>query len=587
MLDGANFLPWRTRPKPPWLVHERLPSPSVRARAVGLLYIVFAQNSTTTRNDKAANLKRYLYEAADSARYSTALDPSLPTALATNVHKLVDREAFSFVVRPLADGEADGLPLWLPRVIALAASPFELTLALDSHAAACSNGLHAALLREHALNRLDIAFNVESTLGLPRKRAVHQDLPLPWRWPLRPGRDIAPRRASELLPHNWALLVRRGARSRLVLERWASALRCTSCRWANDQYALQAVLHAAQSEARFDVRVMRMTERAATALKSVDKSSVGFFPRYTRLIVGPALTTHSRRLAYRGGKADVCRVLNAQPALPRILLQLDARSAPLAVYNRSACFRLLAAAPHRAQLLCTLLPKGDASLSSPGGRVREYQHRPGGRMSLATGLPHHSAGTAPGGAELELVEPLEAFWQWVRQWPDAIDTLMTLSWLKYTQGAHRHTRGSLAVLEGTVNTTETEAAAPAVVAASSARADGVALCLVGELRTFAMPLVHLNILRAAQTWHADVFTVYHQNYDARTMSDLHRGRGIACAENRTAMQLLQPKRVFEWTQRRTPRCQRLHKATLQFAQVSPPAARRKLPSDAFEATPGS
>ena len=151
--------------------------------------------------------------------------------------------------------------------------------------------------------------------------------------------------------------------------------------------------------------------------------------------------------------------------------------------------------------------------------------------------------------------------------------------------AHRHTRGSLAVLEGAVKTTETEAAAPAVVAASSDTADGTALCLVGELRTFAMPLVHLNILRAAQAWHADVFTVYHQNYDARTMSDLHRGRGIACAENRTAMQLLQPKRVFEWTQRRTPRCQRLHKATLQFAQVSPPAARRKLPSDAFEATP--
>ena len=105
-----------------------------------------------------------------------------------------------------------------------------------------------------------------------------------------------------------------------------------------------------------------MTERAATALKSVDKSSVGFFPRYTRLIVGPALTTHKPNIAHRRGEVDVCRVLNAQPALPRILLQLDAGSAPLAVYNRSACFRLLAAAPHRAQLLCTLLPKGDASL---------------------------------------------------------------------------------------------------------------------------------------------------------------------------------------------------------------------------------
>ena len=235
---------------------EPLPPITPSQYAVGVLYIVYAQNATS--NDKFTAVERYLAEAASSARSSRANDPSLPAALATNV-ELVDEKSFSLVLRTVPK-ETAHLPLWMPRVLAIAASPFELTLALDSHATACTHGLHAALMREHQLNRLDLAVNFEATIGLrsqPARRRhglwamisslwgaharAHKRLPPPWRWPNRPGRDVAPQSFVEMLPHNWALLVRRSAGGRALLARWAFALRCANCGWT-DQYALQAVL---------------------------------------------------------------------------------------------------------------------------------------------------------------------------------------------------------------------------------------------------------------------------------------------------------------------------------------------------------
>ncbi|KAL1522357.1 hypothetical protein AB1Y20_017349 [Prymnesium parvum] len=94
-----------------------------------------------------------------------------------------------------------------------------------------------------------------------------------------------------------------------------------------------------------------------------------------------------------------------------------------------------------------------------------------------------------------------------------------------------------------------------------------ALCLVGELRSFAMPLVHMNIARAAREWRADVFVVYHTRYDAAAMAHAHRGRAISCVENVTAMALLQPKATVRWRAEDAP-CPKLrHKSSLQFAQV--------------------
>ena len=51
--------------------------------SVGIMYIVYAQN-TTSNQQKAKNLRRYLKEAAASARRTKASNPRLPVVLATN-----------------------------------------------------------------------------------------------------------------------------------------------------------------------------------------------------------------------------------------------------------------------------------------------------------------------------------------------------------------------------------------------------------------------------------------------------------------------------------------------------------------------
>lgn len=71
----------------------------------------------------------------------------------------------------------------------------------------------------------------------------------------------------------------------------------------------------------------------------------------------------------------------------------------------------------------------------------------------------------------------------------------------------------------------------------------VAVCLAGELRTFAMPLVHTTIKRAADHWGADIFMVYHTSYNAARMGQAHRAGAIGCLSNESALRLLNPVAV--------------------------------------------
>ncbi|KAL1495799.1 hypothetical protein AB1Y20_016660 [Prymnesium parvum] len=363
---------------PPWTQRDPLPPSPPPLHAVGLLYIVFA--AAASRANPPAAARRYLSEAAASSRHSHSLCPALPTALATNL-AAADAAAFSLLL-PLAVPRRH--PAWLPRLLALAASPFELTLALDAHAAPCSAALHAALLREHALRRLDVAYNAEATLGLPAAAAATPRPP--WRWPARPGRDVAPRSAAGLLPHNWALLVRRGEGARLVLERWAAALRCAACGWANDQYALQAVVAALPHGGGGGgaPRVLRLREHAAAALKSWSKAEGQFFPRYTRGVRAEVLLAHTANLSWGRRRVDMCALLNQKPAAPRLLLQPSGAAPLRAVYTRGECRALLAEA--RGGALCEMLPR-----------------REGGGARRAAAPPE------------EMVETFDEFWRWVQQ----------------------------------------------------------------------------------------------------------------------------------------------------------------------------
>ena len=201
---------------------------------VGVLYVVY-EHRLRSNTKKTARLPAYLAEAAASARRIRTLNPALPVALSTTQTALLPRSlvaAFDRVL-PLAAAAASE-PLWGPRLRALAASPFGLTLALDSHATACSDELHAALLAEARRRgaRYDLATNVEATECLPHAKGS-----------AGLGRLYFPRHAGQLYPHNFAVLLRKGAGLDALLRLWMGALARMQRQRAtpDDQWALACV----------------------------------------------------------------------------------------------------------------------------------------------------------------------------------------------------------------------------------------------------------------------------------------------------------------------------------------------------------
>lgn len=90
-----------------------------------------------------------------------------------------------------------------------------------------------------------------------------------------------------------------------------------------------------------------------------------------------------------------------------------------------------------------------------------------------------------------------------------------------------------------------------------------ALCVVGEWRTFAMPAVHLSIVKAAKVWNADAFMFYHTRYDGKAMAHSHRDNASACAFNSSL------RAIFKTAKEVAPLCPNKEwKASVQFRQIS-------------------
>ena len=200
-------------------------------RDVGVLHVVLSQHGTPV-----SKVHRFIREAAASSRQIRQINAKLPTALATNLLKLPNatRSAWSIVRRHTTSREVN---VWANRLRAVAASPFELTLALDTHATVCSPALHAALLREHALNRLDFAFNFEASTLTPTPSSVL---------------GSRPSRVEDISPHLFAMLVRKGeGLDRLLLHIFAAFdLRVASggVFGLDDQEALQHALRTLRKQ---------------------------------------------------------------------------------------------------------------------------------------------------------------------------------------------------------------------------------------------------------------------------------------------------------------------------------------------------
>ena len=258
-----------------------------RSAAVGVLYIVYAQHGT--KNPKASGLSKYLKEAAHSSLTLLRLNPLLPVALSTTESEALEqwvRNAFTLVVKLSAAKKHE--PLWVPRLRALAESPFSLTLAMDSHATACSPELHTALLQEHHRAAYDLAVNFEA-------QACLRNAPKRSRNGI--GRVYASTHASEMLPHNWAMVINKGAGLTSLFRVWRHALERMHARrlQPDDQWALTMTLrqlrntggcadhlpsppgllrrHLNASEPCLQrIRIRHLLDSAAAGFKSADKS---------------------------------------------------------------------------------------------------------------------------------------------------------------------------------------------------------------------------------------------------------------------------------------------------------------------------
>lgn len=193
---------------------------------VGLLWVVFEHASSRGPRRSA----EYVRQAVRSAGTARALNPGLPRAIATNVGNSDEALHLTFDIVARLALRSSGASPWLPRLIALGASPFDLTLELDSSVTICSSALESRLRHEYHLNRFDVAVNFEAS---PLKSPDPSSMLGP-----------PPRHLSDMLPHNFALLVRKGRGWAEVLRLWLHMIK----RRPDDQVALRAVLRALDSQ---------------------------------------------------------------------------------------------------------------------------------------------------------------------------------------------------------------------------------------------------------------------------------------------------------------------------------------------------
>lgn len=157
------------------------------------------------------------------------------------------------------------------------------------------------------------------------------------------------------------------------------------------------------------LRLGHLSESFA-ALKSVDKRRLGFFPRYTRPIQGPALATHARRpFPWTARQDDMCALLNQRPGTRRLVLQVAASSPAAVVTRRNECLDALAHTASRvrriATPLCSML--GVDALPPPASPLSLVEQR----ARTVPPLPTATTTSSPPLSRVRgIVESVPAFW---------------------------------------------------------------------------------------------------------------------------------------------------------------------------------
>ena len=213
LLDG--FLPASA---PPRRLSTTDPTTATAgAKSMGILFTVLQYGSGA---EAVRKQRKYMLQTTNASR--TARERSgLPVALATNV--LLDGGAAAWGFdRILGIGSSwlgvrTGDNVWRDRLAAIAMSPFELTLSLDSSVTVCAGrALRLAMRYEHSVRRFDLAVNFEaSPFVLTNTTAQHGDDDAMRRTATKGGSLFGsvqhfPRALEEVLPHNFAMVTHKG-----------------------------------------------------------------------------------------------------------------------------------------------------------------------------------------------------------------------------------------------------------------------------------------------------------------------------------------------------------------------------------------
>mmetsp|Transcript_4965 Transcript_4965/g.16418 ORF Transcript_4965/g.16418 Transcript_4965/m.16418 type:complete len:453 (+) Transcript_4965:22-1380(+) len=424
------------------------------AKPVGVLFIVFGAGAPPHK------LAAYTTQVIASARRARLTNPQLPVGLVYDSltrRQLTPAALLGSVFTDLrtvqfSQTSSLGSP-WLKRLQALALSPYDLTLELDASATVCSPLLHPLLLKEHAADAADLAVNFEASALLP---SGSQKFGPP------------PGAVEDLLPHNFALLMRKGPRLDALLQ----MLRHDVLRVGDDQWALRATLrrlarsgylvcrhwrHASQwtvgpplastaHKRRSEdgawgglaaalwrrpecivVRVRRLTENIL-GLKAADKLAsfkagitrkITIWPIYSRPVDGQVLALHSYDPP--GGNAtSMCALLNARSPSRRLLLQPARRSRYLMPATQAECNSTFHnSRPPKlayATRICSWLPARPSRTSTSGGAdelvIAGWERRNGTYLDSDAGT-HLGRFDSNGVEATRLTESLDDFWQWL------------------------------------------------------------------------------------------------------------------------------------------------------------------------------
>ena len=278
-----------------------------KKRGFGILMFAYAVDKQSQSS--------FLQQAEHAANSWRLVDPSLQICLVCNEANLtLQKDLFDSVVLVRRDllfhgltTRPDGLSRqWMTRLYYMAATPFEITLALDASHIPC--GEISSLAPYFASESFDIAVASSS----------HSDS-----------------ENNPLQPHNWAILYKMSNLTQLLFKEWL-VRQLQAGVAADDQSTLRSSYLTLRSQG---LRVKKLDNAFAAAFLSVDKST-GFFPRQTRLLQHPMKIIHS----FHSKHSEVCSLVNGKTSeignMTRGVVVLSKKGPSIVVFSLKECLRL-------------------------------------------------------------------------------------------------------------------------------------------------------------------------------------------------------------------------------------------------------